>query len=109
MSLEYYLFCRKQYDDIIRQLDEILGKYEFMCVMTTAEGSALERDYYDIFRPHDNKYFFMENLRHIQKCRKLCDQKVLTLCNHEYVTDMIDLTPERSQEITYCTICEHTK
>ena len=30
-------------------------------------------------------------------------------CNHEYVTDTIDITPEKSQQITYCVFCESTK
>lgn len=107
MSLEYYLFCRKQYDDIIKGLDEILEKYELMCVITTAE--CVERDYYEILQPHDNKHLFTEKLRHARKCRKLCEQKILELCEHNYITDIIDITPDRSQQITYCSICEHTK
>lgn len=107
MSLEYYLFCRKQYDDMIRSLDEIVGRYELMCVITTAEG--LERDYYDVLKPHENKTFFTDKLNHLRRCRKLCEQKVHELCVHEYVTDLIDVSPERSETITYCSICEHTK
>jgi hypothetical protein len=30
-------------------------------------------------------------------------------CNHEYITDTIDITPEKSQEITYCVLCESMK
>ena len=30
-------------------------------------------------------------------------------CNHEYVTDTIDITPEKSQQITYCVFCESSK
>jgi hypothetical protein len=29
-------------------------------------------------------------------------------CKHEYITDMIDIDPEKSQMITYCIHCEHT-
>jgi hypothetical protein len=109
MSLEYYLFSRRQYSDIIKSVDEILGKYELMCVLTTAEGAALERDYYDTFKPHENKHLFTEKLRHVQKCKKICEQKILELCRHVYVTDYIDITPDRSEQITYCSVCEHTK
>ena len=28
MSLEYYLFCRKEYESIISYLDEIVNKYD---------------------------------------------------------------------------------
>jgi hypothetical protein len=30
-------------------------------------------------------------------------------CEHEYVTDTIDITPEESRQITYCVFCESTK
>lgn len=30
MSLEYYLFCRKKYNDIIINLENILESYEMM-------------------------------------------------------------------------------
>ena len=30
-------------------------------------------------------------------------------CHHNFIDDYIDLGPERSQKITYCTLCEYTK
>lgn len=30
-------------------------------------------------------------------------------CEHNYVVDLVDITPERSQTICYCTICEQLK
>ena len=35
--------------------------------------------------------------------------KCKILCQHEFISDDIDLTPERSQRITYCTKCFITK
>jgi len=32
----------------------------------------------------------------------------LQKCKHEYITDMIDIDPEKSQIITYCIHCEDT-
>jgi hypothetical protein len=31
------------------------------------------------------------------------------ICHHEFITDDIDLTPDRSQRIVYCTKCFITK
>jgi hypothetical protein len=31
------------------------------------------------------------------------------ICNHEFIKDDIDLTPDRSQRIVYCTKCFITK
>ena len=29
-------------------------------------------------------------------------------CNHQFVRDLIDITPDKSMEITYCILCEYT-
>ena len=29
-------------------------------------------------------------------------------CVHEFVRDLIDITPDKSIEITYCILCEYT-
>jgi hypothetical protein len=34
--------------------------------------------------------------------------KIIHNCNHEYITDTIDINPEKSQTITYCVFCEST-
>ena len=39
----------------------------------------------------------------------ICDKKIQELCPHDFIDDMIDITPDRSEHITYCKICEYTK
>jgi hypothetical protein len=36
-------------------------------------------------------------------------EKMQTLCKHEYVEDLIDITPDKSQTIYYCKHCLHCK
>lgn len=38
----------------------------------------------------------------INKDNKKCE------CIHEFVRDLIDITPDKSMEITYCILCEYT-
>ena len=33
----------------------------------------------------------------------------MSTCQHEFIEDLIDITPERSQTIWYCKYCEMTK
>jgi hypothetical protein len=108
MSLDYYLYCRKEYDDIINYLHEIISKYELISDITTSEND-LEDTYYELFKPEHNKIFFIDRLRHIKHLKKLCDWKIEELCRHEFVEDLIDITPDESKHITYCKICEYTK
>ena len=46
---------------------------------------------------------YLENyLKHI-------DEQIKQKCQHNYVTDDIDIDPDTSIRICYCSICEHTK
>ena len=91
MSLEYYLFYKNHYESIINNLDNIIN-------------SSID--------PIDpmNTFFILEKKQHIIQLKEICDKKILELsCNHEFEDDMIDINPERSQNITYCKICGYTK
>ena len=37
-----------------------------------------------------------------------CTNKDNKKCDHEFVRDLIDITPDKSMEITYCILCEYT-
>jgi len=30
-------------------------------------------------------------------------------CEHYFIRDLIDITPDKSKEIIYCILCEYTK
>ena len=38
-----------------------------------------------------------------------CDNQIYKCCEHEFVEDYIDVTPDISKKIIYCTICELSK
>ena len=44
-----------------------------------------------------------------QNCKQDCKQDIMTNCNHEFVKDMIDITPEQSMNICYCVKCGFTR
>ena len=37
---------------------------------------------------------------------QLVEEQIKLKCKHNYVTDDIDIDPEKSMKICYCTICE---
>ena len=37
------------------------------------------------------------------------DKQLYEKCQHNFITDIIDINPEKSMTICYCTICEFTK
>ena len=41
--------------------------------------------------------------------KNIVEHKLNNICQHEWIDDNIDITPERSQCITYCRLCELSK
>lgn len=108
MSLEYYLYCRDKYEELLNKLDEIIEIYHDI-----NEYKIIE-DYSDIipnelYEPEGNIFLYKNKRKQIVNLINMYDRMVKQLCNHEFENDMIDITPDRSENITYCKICGYTK
>jgi hypothetical protein len=108
MSLEYYLYCRKEYNDIISYIDAIIEKYDLINDITISEPN-LDAEHYKIFKTEHNKLFFLERQKQIKEFKKLCNEEIMKLCEHDFEVDLIDIKPEVCMCIEYCKICEYTK
>jgi hypothetical protein len=102
MSLHYFLSCKRNYIKIIQKLEYIIETLDDIDYLTISEFS-------DICYPKNNKDFFTEKIKHFQINIDICNNELDHLCCHNYIDDTIDIAPERSQSITYCTICETVK
>ncbi len=109
MSLEYYLFCKEQYDEQIRNIDNILLSQDMIKEQQAKLGNldkTLESYQMFFYAKRDE---FLKKKERICKLKNMCSTLVQQHCNHDFVDDYIDITPERSEKITYCRICEYTK
>jgi hypothetical protein len=76
-------------EDIYNSLNNILHEY---CIF--------EENLFNLKR-FDVNYKYLEFIQtHINK-------KIIDQCNHEFIEDDIDLSPDRSMKIIYCKICEN--
>jgi hypothetical protein len=109
MSLEYYLYCKRRYNNIIICLEEIINDHELIFF----ETSKLDIDVGEIIMEELNliqhMYSFNTKLKYLKQLKNICHTRIKNLCKHEYEEDMIDITPDRSEKIIYCKICEDTK
>jgi hypothetical protein len=105
MSLEHYLFCRKKYDEILMSVENILEAYAFI----TFEEHILDSSHNDILKPYHNIQFFINKKKVITQIRQQYELTINAICKHEMVDDLIDITPDESKHISYCTICGFTK
>ena len=102
MSLHYFLSCKRNYIKIIQKLEYIIETLDDINYATICEFS-------DICYPKNNKDFFTDKIKHFQDLIDNCNNELDHLCCHNFIDDVIDITPERSQSITYCAICETVK
>jgi hypothetical protein len=45
---------------------------------------------------------------HLQNINDIINNKIMKICNHEFIEDDIDISPDYSQRITYCLHCENS-
>ena len=107
MSINYYLFCRDSYNRVINSLEDIINIFEEIDESIKEEKLQLKSDAILLNQSH-NKLFFSFKKQDIQVLKNICDKKILEICNHTFIEDTIDITPDRSQNIRYCSICEYT-
>ena len=103
MSLEYYLFCKKKYENILLQLDDILGELSLIVYETHMNDDNLD------LLDHPSISIFIEQKKAIVKVMNIVTEKIGEMCVHEFENDTIDISLERSLDITYCKHCGFTK
>ena len=112
MSLEYFFSLKKNYENIYLNLEEIRNTY-----IKILEDSIIENgdnQYSQVSRGEITNIQFCiseyeEKMKQIETSKQNINNKLKEICQHEFVRDYIDVSPERSIEITYCSICEYTQ
>ena len=106
MSLNYYLLCREKYEYMLKYLEDI---HDYIFQLTNDSRNLLEENYCKLFFIEFNINSLNTTKENIVKLKDICNEIIAKLCIHDFVDDLIDITPDRSQHITYCKICGYTK
>ena len=105
-KVEYFLFIKNKYINILNYLTEILSSYEEVFNYDNDDNDNDDDDDTESINIQYNKY-----KKEINDINFLIDDitnKIYKLCKHDFVQDEIDINPEKSQRIEYCKICEYT-
>ena len=94
-NIDYFLFLKKKYVNILSYLTEIMNSYEEMTIYSA--------DYLIQYNKYKNE------ISDIKHSINSMNYSIRQLCEHEFIEDEIDLTPDRSMKIEYCIKCECTK
>ena len=77
--------------------------------------NLLNSHFQDIININDEEMMLMnklfERVKFAQNCfesETIIQNSLSSICNHIIIEDMIDISPEHSQKIRYCTVCETT-
>jgi len=95
-----------KYNNILSYIDSIIDEFEETREFTEEYLRNKDKSFLRIFSPEVNKDFFVERKKHILHLKNLCNQYIQNLCNHEFETDTIDITPDKSHTISYCKFCQ---
>jgi hypothetical protein len=109
MSVDFFLQSKKIYKHIEHNLREIVELYkEFIELTENEEGDAPYSKDNDILFLKKKICEYEEKISEIHNFKDYINTKIVSLCNHNIVEDSIDISPDLSQEIKYCTHCEYT-
>jgi hypothetical protein len=109
MSIEYYLYYKKRLENIIKYLEEINNENELIFSSIATLEFDIAENIIQKFNLIENRENFKCKLNNMNRLKQMCECDIYKLCDHEFEEDIIDITPERSEKITYCKICEYTK
>ena len=94
------IFLKNKYQNILNNINEII--YTYNEIKTANIQNNLNDTITEEIQYYEAKYKELSN-------SILYINSIITKeCQHNYIDDVIDITPELSQRITYCTLCEHT-
>ena len=94
IDIQTYKKCKSKYEFIQTNLQEISSAdpEDANFLNLDAFKDLIKLDHQQIRTKHD----------------KIC-KKIYNNCQHEFVKDLVDITPDKSQHISYCKFCEMTE
>ena len=109
MSIDFFLQSKNIYKHIENNLKEIVELYKEFIELTEneEENEGYNREK-DILFLNNMKCDYEEKIKKIRSFKDYVNTKIVTLCNHNFVEDSIDISPDLSKNIKYCSNCEYT-
>ena len=101
MDITYFLSSKNKLQKILSYLNEIKLTY---CEIQLERYDSINNEY--VTEQVDE---YEKKISELETTIEHLNQIILSNCEHSFVQDVIDITPDRSQQITYCSICEYTK
>jgi hypothetical protein len=101
MNINNFLSSKKNLEKILSYLYEIKLSY---CEIQIESWQDITGEYIT-----EQIYEYEKKIAEVELSIEQVEQIIYSNCEHTFVEDLIDITPDRSQNIIYCTVCGYTK
>ena len=108
-TIEYLIGLKNKNKDLICHLEEsILKRDEIMIFINeNCDYTYLTIDLINFY--NNLNELAKEEIEQLKLVNRNIDDQISKVCQHNFVTDIIDIAPDKDQTICYCTICELNK
>jgi hypothetical protein len=109
MTFFFNLEMKKKNEQLIKELEEVIDSYN-KTMSFINENCDYNYITVDLINFYNNLCVDCEQqVKTIKEIIKLNNIRIYEQCDHNFVTDIIDIDPEKEKTICYCTICELNK
>ena len=111
MDIFFLTKLRKKYLSVQNQLESIIDEYNSILHDPQALlGLHMESPIFsDSTQLIKKRNLIQEELIYVKQTISKLQIKIQSICEHEFVDDLIDINSDKSKHITYCHKCEFTK
>jgi hypothetical protein len=112
MDVLFYLSLKKNYEKIKNNLENIIYSYNEISYISTSNKNFNNKPSISpsvSFEIIDDLVNYKKKLENICLTIKIINNLLLINCHHNFIEDTIDITPDKSKSIIYCSICECSK
>lgn len=95
----------KASNTLIKKIKHSIEQHDNNYFETKCE-SEMFKNYLSMF---DDVNLYNELVCDLEALKEYLEEKIKNICCHEWVCDLVDVSPDRSQHIVYCMLCEVTK
>jgi hypothetical protein len=108
MDVLFYLSLKKSYEKIKNNLENIIYSYNEIRYISTSNKNFNNKPSVS-FEINDDLINYKKKLENICLTIKIINNLLFINCDHNFIEDTIDITPDKSKSIIYCSICECSK
>jgi hypothetical protein len=105
MTPDVFFLFKKRLNSIQYNLLEITSIYDDII----SNNEIYDISSSEMLKIETIKKNYEREIEDINTLIQVANDKMVSCCQHDFVKDTIDIDCEKSQNITYCTICEYTK